>query len=42
MGSVAEHVLRQSPCPVVTVKPTVKLPKEAGSVSGRESEGAVH
>ena len=28
MGSVAEHVLREATCPVVTVRPTVKVPAE--------------
>jgi nucleotide-binding universal stress UspA family protein len=28
MGSVAEHVLREAVCPVVTVRPTVTLPAE--------------
>ena len=28
MGSVAEQVLRDAACPVVTVRPTVKLPEE--------------
>jgi len=28
MGSVAEHVLRHAPCPVLTVKPTGTLPKD--------------
>jgi nucleotide-binding universal stress UspA family protein len=28
MGSVAEQVLRDATCPVVTVRPTVKLPEE--------------
>jgi nucleotide-binding universal stress UspA family protein len=35
MGSVAEHVLRDAACPVITVRPTVKLPADA--VEGRES-----
>lgn len=29
MGSVAEHVMRDASCPVVTVRPTVKVPVEA-------------
>lgn len=35
MGSVAEHVLRDATCPVVTVRPTAKLPEEVmlGAVS---------
>jgi nucleotide-binding universal stress UspA family protein len=31
MGSVAEHVLREAVCPVVTVRPTVTLPAELAS-----------
>ncbi|HEV3387356.1 MAG TPA: universal stress protein [Gemmata sp.] len=33
MGSVAEHVLRDATCPVVTVRPTVKVPEEVGAGS---------
>jgi len=35
MGSVAEHVLREASCPVITVRPSVTLPAEvtAGGVT---------
>ena len=36
MGSVAEHVLREAVCPVVTVRPTVTLPAEVIAVHGIE------
>ena len=29
MGSVAEHVLREAPCPVLTVRPTISLTVDA-------------
>ncbi len=38
MGSVAEHVLRDATCPVVTVRPTVKLPEEVGAGSVVEAK----
>jgi nucleotide-binding universal stress UspA family protein len=31
MGSVAEHVLRDATCPVVTVRPTAKIPEEVSA-----------
>jgi nucleotide-binding universal stress UspA family protein len=40
MGSVAEHVLREATCPVVTVRPTVPVPVETtGDVSSAEWTG---
>jgi nucleotide-binding universal stress UspA family protein len=37
MGSVAEHVLRDATCPVVTVRPTVKVPEDVVAGSGAEA-----
>ncbi len=41
MGSVAEHVLREAICPVITVRPTVALPEEvaAGGVTEEVASG---
>ncbi|MCA9204015.1 MAG: universal stress protein, partial [Planctomycetales bacterium] len=35
MGSVAEHVVRQARCPVLSVKPTVAVVSSATSPSDR-------
>lgn len=41
MGSVAEHVLREANCPVITVRPTVTQPAEVSENSVIENHEAL-